>query len=48
MTLSRRFGKINYIGMKLSSWTRLPDMNKYKTPESRVRMREKIKKIASQ
>jgi len=47
MTLSRRFGKINYVGMKLSSWTRLPDMNKYKTPESRIRMREKIKKLAS-
>lgn len=46
MTLSRRFGKINYVGMKLSSWTWLPDMNKYKTKESRVRMREKIKKLA--
>lgn len=48
MTLSRRFWKIDYVGMKLRSWTRLPDMNKYKTPESRIWMREKIKKMASQ
>lgn len=46
MTLSRRFGKINYVGMSLSSWTRLPNMNKYKTKESRIWMREKIKKLA--
>lgn len=47
MTLSRRFGKINYVGMNLASWTRLPNMNHYKTTESRIRMREKIKRLAS-
>lgn len=47
ITLARRFGKINYVGMNLASWTRLPNMNHYKTKESRMRMREKIKRLAS-
>lgn len=48
MWLSRRFWKINYVGMKLTSWTRLCNMNYYKTSQSRIWMREKIKKLASQ
>lgn len=48
MEWARRFWKINYVGMKLRSWTRLCNMNYYKTSQSRIWMREKIKKLASQ
>jgi NAD(P)H dehydrogenase (quinone) len=46
ITGARHFSKIDYVGMRLVSWTRLCSMNDYKTPESRVLMREKIKRIA--
>ncbi len=39
-------GRIDYVGMKLSSWTWFTDMNRYKTVESRSWMREKIKRLA--
>ena len=46
ITLPRYLGKIDYVGMKLRSWTWFADMNAYKTSESRERMREKVRKIA--
>lgn len=46
ITLPRYLGKIDYVGMKLSSWTWFANMNAYKTTESRSWMREKIRKLA--
>lgn len=46
ITLPRYLGKIDYVGMKLASWTWFPEMNHYKTKESREWMREKVRIIA--
>lgn len=46
ITLPWFFGRIDYVGMKLKSWTWFTDMNNHKTAESRLWMREKVKKIA--
>lgn len=47
ITLPWYLGKINYVGMKLKSWTWFTEMNKYKTPESRLWMKEKVRKMGS-
>ncbi len=47
ITLPRYLGRIDYVGMKLASWTWFTDMNRYKTKESRAFMIEKIQKLAS-
>lgn len=48
ITLPWYMGRIDYVGMRLWSWTWLSNMNKYKTLESRSWMREKIKRLARQ
>lgn len=47
ITLPWYLGKINYVGMGLKSWTWFADMNKYKKVESRLWMKEKVRKMAS-
>lgn len=46
IVLPWRFGRITYVGMKMKSWTRFTDMNRYKTLHSRQGMRDKVSTIA--
>ncbi len=46
ITLPWFFWRIDYVGMKLKSWTWFTDMNFYKTAQSREWMREKVRKLA--
>lgn len=45
ITLPWYLGRIDYVGMKLSSWTWLTNMNSYQTLSSRSWMREKVRNL---